>query len=81
MANRMNDLLPDSYSTLLRKIKNRIRKAQYEALKAVNKELIALYWDIGRMIAERQQGASWGKSIVENLAKDLQADFPGMQGF
>jgi predicted nuclease of restriction endonuclease-like (RecB) superfamily len=77
----MNDLLPDSYPTLLREIKTRIQKAQYEALKAVNKELIALYWDIGRMIAERQQEASWGKSVVENLAKDLQADFPGMQGF
>jgi len=81
VANRMNDLLPDSYPTLLREIKTRIQKAQYEALKAVNKELIALYWDIGRMIAERQQEASWGKSVVENLAKDLQADFPGMQGF
>ena len=61
--NHMNDLLPDSYPTLLREIKTRIRKAQYEALKAVNKELIALYWDIGRIIVERQQGASWGKSV------------------
>ncbi len=77
----MNDLLPDSYPTLLREIKTRIRKAQYEALKAVNKELIALYWDIGRMIVERQKEASWGRAVVENLAKDLQADFPGMQGF
>jgi hypothetical protein len=61
--------------------KGRIRAAQYEALKAVNKELIALYWDIGRMIVERQQETSWGKSVVENLAKDLQTEFPGIQGF
>jgi len=79
--NRMNNLLPESYSTLLREIKTRIRKAQYEALKAVNKELIALYWDIGRMIVERQKEASWGKAVVENLAKDLQREFPGISGF
>ena len=80
MVNRMNDLLPDSYPTLLGEIKNRIQKAQYEALKAVNKELIALYWDIGRMIVERQQGQTWGQAVVKQLAKDLQADFPGMSG-
>jgi predicted nuclease of restriction endonuclease-like (RecB) superfamily len=77
----MNDLLLDSYSGLLREIKARIQKAQYEALKAVNKELIALYWDIGRMIVERQQEASRGKSVVENLARDLQAEIPGIKGF
>ena len=70
-----------AYISLLRNIKSRIRGAQYEALKAVNKELIALYWDIGKMIAGRQKGDSWGKSIVERLASDLQAEFPGMQGF
>lgn len=77
----MSNLVPDDYSGLLSEIKTRIRKAQYEALKAVNKELIALYWDIGRMIVERQQEESWGKAVVENLAKDLQKEFPGIQGF
>jgi len=77
----MNGLLPKDYATLLSEIKQRIRAAQYEALKAVNKEMISLYWDIGRMIVERQQGDTWGKSIVEQLAKDLQAEFPGIQGF
>ncbi len=62
-------------------VKQRIRSAQYEALKAVNKELIALYWDIGKMIVTRQQGARWGKSVVEQLAKDLQNEFPGISGF
>jgi hypothetical protein len=52
----MNDLLPDGYPALLGEIKRRIRKAQYEALREVNRELIALYWDIGWMIVERQQG-------------------------
>ncbi|MBU1006230.1 MAG: DUF1016 family protein [Candidatus Omnitrophica bacterium] len=69
------------YKALLREIKQRVYKAQYEALKAVNKELIGLYWDIGKMIVWRQKQYSWGKSIVENLAKDLQLEFPSMQGF
>ncbi|MFA5811021.1 MAG: PDDEXK nuclease domain-containing protein, partial [bacterium] len=51
------------------------------ALKAVNKELIGLYWDIGRLIVERQKGKSWGRSVVEKLATDLQKEFQGMPGF
>lgn len=74
-------LAKTDYQRLLWDIKERIRSAQYEALRAVNKELIALYWDIGRIIVERQAGQSWGHSIVENLAKDLQKDSPGIQGF
>jgi predicted nuclease of restriction endonuclease-like (RecB) superfamily len=69
------------YKGLLTDIKQRIKSAQYEALKTVNKELIRLYWDIGRMIIERQKGDTWGKSIVEQLAKDLQKEFPGIGGF
>jgi len=70
-----------TYNALLGEIKERIRSAQYEALKAVNKELIVLYWDIGRVIVERQKGEGWGKSVVQKLAGDLQKDFPGIQGF
>lgn len=73
--------IPIEYANLLREVKNRIRSAQYAALKAVNKELIALYWDIGRMIVERQQGESWGKAVVNRLAADLRAEFPEIRGF
>jgi predicted nuclease of restriction endonuclease-like (RecB) superfamily len=69
------------YRSLLKEIKQRVYQAQYEALRAVNKELIALYWDIGRSIVERQKKHGWGKSVVETLARDLQLEFPGMQGF
>lgn len=62
-------------------VQQRIRSAQYEALKTVNREMINLYWDIGQMIVIKQQDASWGKSVVEQLAKDLQAEFPGISGF
>lgn len=77
----MTNSIAEDYRNLLVEVKQRIRSAQYEALKAVNKELIALYWDIGKMIVTRQEGASWGKSVVEQLAKDLQAEFPGISGF
>ena len=73
--------LPDDYAALLIEVKERIRHAQYEALKAVNKELIGLYRDIGRLIVERQSGDTWGKSIVQQLAGDLQKEFPGVTGF
>ena len=74
-------LISNEYKKLLIKIKQRIRSAQYEALKVVNKELIGLYWDIGQIIVGRQNGKSWGKSIVEQLSKDLQAELPGIKGF
>ena len=59
------------YPDLLAEIKQRIRSAQYAALKTVNQELIGLYWDIGRMIVERQAVTGWGKAVVEQLAADL----------
>ena len=61
--------------------KERIRSAQYDALKAVNKELIDLYWDIGKMIVERQTTEGWGKAVVQRLSEDLQKEFPGIFGF
>ncbi|NTV45178.1 MAG: DUF1016 domain-containing protein [Chlorobiales bacterium] len=72
---------PGDYPRLLSEVKERIRSAQYEALKAVNKELVGLYWDIGRMIVERQDVEGWGKAVVEQLAADLRAEFPSVGGF
>lgn len=69
------------YARLLADVKERVRSAQYAALRAVNAELVGLYWDIGRMIVERQQDAAHGTAIAEQLAKDLQAEFPGIAGF
>ena len=72
---------PTNYSQFLVEIKDRIHKSRYEAAKAVNKEIILLYWDIGRLITEKQQTLGWGKSVVETLSEDLQKEFPGMSGF
>jgi len=71
----------ESYHDFLKEIKERIYRAQYDALKVVNKELINLYWDIGRKVVEKQKEHGWGKSVVEKLAADLQKEFPGIQGF
>ena len=61
-------------------IKDKVRQSQYEALKAVNTQLINLYWEIGKSISEKQS-ESWGKAIVPALSKELQMEFPGIGGF
>jgi len=77
----MRKMFTADYHRLLTEIKERVRLAQYAALRAVNKELISLYWDIGRLIVQRQIGNTWGKSVVERLAKDLKIEFTGVGGF
>lgn len=73
--------LKKEYSTFLRDIKDKIRCSQYEAMKVVNQQTIALYWEIGKKINEKRELSGWGKSIVETLSKDIQKEFPGIQGF
>ena len=73
--------LPASYGALLEDIKARICAAQVKAALSVNRELIELYWHIGKSIVERQRAESWGKSVVERLSRDLQSEFSGISGF
>ena len=79
----MNSALmpPAGYNEFLHEVKNHIRQRQYQALRAANKELLALYWWLGESISRRQAEQSWGKAVVETLARDLQAEFPGRNGF
>ena len=72
---------PPGYAALLKDIKERVRTAQMRAALAVNRELILLYWSIGRDILVRQQAEGWGTKVIERLAKDLGAEFPGVEGF
>ena len=71
---------PD-YPVFLAALKERIVHARTTAARAVNRELVLLYWDIGRDIVEKQQTAGWGDSVVERLAADLRVAFPDMRGF
>ncbi len=71
---------PD-YAAWLREVKSRILSARISAARAVNRELILLYWDIGRGIVEKQEDLGWGKAVVETLSRDLKIEFPQMTGF
>ncbi len=75
------NIINKEYISFLNDIKQRIIDSQYTALRAVNKELINLYWGIGKEIVEKQKELKWGKSVVETLSKDLQNSFPGIKGF
>ena len=69
------------YSGLLTEIKNRIRQAQARAALSANAEMIAMYWDIGRMIQQRQQMEGWGAGVIPRLAADLKNELPEEKGF
>lgn len=80
-AAQPSTIVEPDYGALLADIKQRIFSAQYKALRAVNKELVSLYWDIGRMIVDRQKDARHGDAIVEQLAKDLRREVKNAAGF
>lgn len=72
---------PAGYADFLHEIKAQVRQRQLQALRATNKELLALYWWLGENISRKQAELGWGKSVVETLARDLQAEYPGRNGF
>ena len=72
---------PDGYSEWLSELKGRIHTAQQRATLAVNRELVLLYWQIGRDILARQAEQGWGAKVIERLAHDLRTAFPEMKGF
>ena len=71
----------ESYGALLDGLKAQIRTAQVKAVLAVNRELVLLYWQIGREILTRQQAQGWGGKVIDRLSKDLKQEFPEVQGF
>ena len=73
--------LPEGYETFLADLKQRIRTAQVRAALSVNRELILLYWSIGRDILNREQAQGWGAKVVNRLADDLSQSFPEVKGF
>jgi predicted nuclease of restriction endonuclease-like (RecB) superfamily len=79
----MNNLssLPDSYPQLLKSIQERVRASQVRAALAVNRELVLLYWGIGRDILSKQETEGWGAKVIDRLASDLKRAFPDLQGF
>jgi predicted nuclease of restriction endonuclease-like (RecB) superfamily len=72
-------MIDKTYKNWLIGLKGKIRSAQLKAAVAVNSELITLYWDLGKMITEKQ--TAWGSKFIEQLSRDLRAEFPDMEGF
>lgn len=72
---------PEGYADWLAELKSRIHSAQQQATLAVNRELVLLYWQIGRDILVRQADQGWGAKVIDRLAHDLRNAFPKMKGF
>ena len=77
----MHKVVPDGYSEFLKDLKARILLAQRRAILSVNRELVILYWQIGRDILKRQSEQGWGAQVIDRLACDLRSSFPEMKGF
>jgi len=75
------DLAPEGYADWIRELKVRVHEARQRAARAVNGELVGLYWRIGRDIRARQEAHGWGAKIVDRIAADLKAAFPDTEGF
>jgi predicted nuclease of restriction endonuclease-like (RecB) superfamily len=74
----MKQILDVNYTIWLSEVKTRLRSVQGKAALAVNSLVIEFYWDLGKSIAEKEN--VWGSKLVEQVAKDLQAEFPEMKG-
>ena len=74
-------MIDKTYKDWLIELKTKIRSAQLKAAVAVNKELIALYWDLGKMIFEKMEQRQWGTKLIDQIANDLKNEFPDMEGF
>ena len=73
--------VPEGYADWLTELKGRIHTAQQRATLAVNRELVLLYWQIGRDILAQQAEQGWGAKVIERLSQDLRTAFPDMKGF
>jgi len=69
------------YNHFLQELKSRIQTARTRAALAINRELVLLYWQIGRDILDRQEREGWGAKVIDRLARDLRSEFPDMKGF
>lgn len=69
------------YALTLAELKKTIQECQLRAISSANKELVRLYWTIGKTIVQKQENSGWGSKFVDKLTDDLQKEFPGIEGF
>jgi predicted nuclease of restriction endonuclease-like (RecB) superfamily len=70
-----------AYTEFLEDLRSRIRTARMRATLSVHRELLQLYWDIGREIVRRQESEGWGSSVIQQISADLKKSFPAVRGF
>ncbi len=69
------------YTQLLSDIKQRVRQSQHRAVLSANAEMVVMYWDIGKMIDNRQKTEGWGTAVIPRLTVDLKNELPDEKGF
>jgi predicted nuclease of restriction endonuclease-like (RecB) superfamily len=81
MTTTVPSIAAPEYRQFIEELKGRVVSARISAARSINRDLILLYWDIGKAIVEKQQVLGWGDSVVEMVARDLRSAFPGVKGF
>ncbi|RPI77760.1 MAG: DUF1016 family protein [Desulfobacteraceae bacterium] len=73
--------LPQDYTDTLGAIKRRIQETRLRVVLSGNSEMVMLYWDVGRIIIDRQEQSGWGARVIDRLSADLRDAFPDTKGF
>ncbi|MBS9783660.1 MAG: DUF1016 family protein [Pasteurella sp.] len=81
MNNKENSIIDNQYKDWLQEVKQNFQQAQVKAHIKVNSTLLEFYWHLGNDILQKQQDFAWGSGFLEQLSKDLCAEFPDMKGF
>ena len=81
IINKSDELSLSEYAEFFTKLKNEIWQSQILAAVSLNKEVILLYWKIGKSILQKQATLGWGAKVIDRLSKDLKKEFPAMKGF
>jgi len=81
MTSDDDKILKSDYQPFFEDIKGKIKLARIQAYRRINREVIFLYWDIGKKIVEKQEQFGWGKGVVEKLSSDLNKEFTGLSGY
>ncbi|KPA10387.1 protein containing DUF1016 [Candidatus Magnetomorum sp. HK-1] len=74
-------IITDDYKQFIQHIKQTIQNSQIKAAVSVNRELLNLYWHMGKQIVEKQKQTTWGSGFIVRMSQDLQSEFPDMKGF
>lgn len=73
--------MSDSYLIFIEEVKREIQKQRFSVIFNANASMICLYWHIGKVILQKQEGENWGSKVVDRIAQDLKDAFPDMNGF